>query len=612
MKSFINSDFIKHGFIFEPRSMSFNSSLALRYAALNNNNKLGEEEKPTETTSASSIQPPVKRRKKAGAIKMSIPTLRYSDFAGIDGILADLRDLVERPFRNPELYRQLGCQPPRGVLLLGPPGCGKTRLAQAIAGELAVPMFQAAGPELISGVSGGSEAKIRELFEQAKQAAPSIIFLDEIDALGGRRDQAQRDMEVRIVAQLLACMDDLDGDANNPLVMVIGATSRPDSLDPALRRAGRFDREIRLGIPDEPARLAILKRFAQGLRCDASVEFERVARLTPGYVAADLRALLQEACMTAIRRLDGAMTEVVAVTGEDIAVALKRVQPSAKREGFAVVPGTTWDEVGALHEVRAELRMAVVEPIRNPALFAAAGLTAPGGVLLWGPPGCGKTLLARAVANEAHSNFISVKGPELLNKWVGESERSVRAVFERARAAAPCVIFFDELDALCPRRTDERADSASARVVNQLLTEMDGIEGRKGVFVIAATNRPDIIDPAMVRPGRLDRLLYVPLPSPLERGQLLSTIGRQVPWDPSVDLNAVGGDPRCEGFSGADLSALVREASMAAIREALDLGLSDLPPVSHRHLDVALGKVVRSVSPRDLQLYERLHLEHSK
>ncbi|PJF19494.1 hypothetical protein PSACC_00694 [Paramicrosporidium saccamoebae] len=556
---------------------------------------------PTSLSEAAAPQAVVtKRLRTAGKDRLpkaEVPTTKYSDLGGIEGILEEIRDLVERPFRNPEVYLHLGVEPPRGILLHGAPGSGKTSLAMAIAGELGVSLLKVSAPELVSGMSGESEGRIRELFDQARSSAPCLLFLDEIDAITPKRETAQREMERRIVAQLLTCMDDLSRSQCH--VMVIGATNRPDSLDPALRRAGRFDREIQLGIPNEAARFRILEVLCKKMRLGGTIDLNHISRNTPGYVGADLKALTQEAANVAIRRIFDALESAAVAAGTsqserrsltedeltvacvepaDFQIAMTKIQPSAKREGFAVVPDTRWEDIGALQYVRDELRMAVIEPIRHPEKFLAVGITAPAGVLLWGPPGCGKTLLAKAVANESHSNFISVKGPELLNKYVGESERAVRQVFERARHSSPCVVFFDELDALCPRRSDE-SDSATSRVVNQLLTEMDGLEGRSQVFVLAATNRPDMIDPAMTRPGRLDKMLYVNLPTPSERVEILKAISRKTPWTPDVNLEALANDPRADRYSGADLAALIREASMASVRESLECNSMQRPPL---------------------------------
>jgi len=427
----------------------------------------------------------------------------------------------------------LGVEPPRGVLLRGPPGTGKTLLAHAIAGQLGVSFLKVSAPEIVSGMSGESEQKLRELFAAASDAAPAILFIDEIDAIAPKRDGGganARGMEKRIVAQMLTCMDALapGNNANGKAVMVLGATNRPDSLDSALRRAGRFDREIILGVPDEAARVRILKVMTSRMRLDGNFDFKVIAKKTPGYVGADIRSLTKEAAVIAINRIfkdllvcessdassnekaSGVITAVplsseqlepLSVTMTDFLEAVQRVQPSSKREGFATVPDVTWKDIGALESIREELTLSVLEPISNPERFQELGLPLPAGVLLYGPPGCGKTLLAKAIANESGANFISVKGPELLDKYVGESERAVRQVFERARASSPCIIFFDELDSLCPKRgSDSGGGGVSERVVNQLLTEMDGLESRRSVFVIAATNRPELIDPAMMRP----------------------------------------------------------------------------------------------------------------
>uniref|UniRef100_A0A8C8D2T1 AAA+ ATPase domain-containing protein n=1 Tax=Oncorhynchus tshawytscha TaxID=74940 RepID=A0A8C8D2T1_ONCTS len=505
--------------------------------------------------------------------------------------------------RHPEVYQQLGVVPPRGFLLHGPPGCGKTLLAQAVAGEMELPMLKVSAPELVSGVSGESEQKLRELFEQAVTSSPCILFIDEIDAITPKREVASKDMERRIVAQLLTCMDDLNSLAVTAQVMVIGATNRPDSLDPALRRAGRFDKEICLGIPDEAARLRILKTLCRKLKLPEDFDYRQLARLTPGYVGADLMALCREAAMSAVNRVllekqdknqglemtdlshvpQGDKQQLPLATettfrGElcrllsllksseslseeqlaglcilmsDFQGSLASVQPSAKREGFATVPDVTWEDVGALHDIREELTMAILAPVRSPEQFKALGLSAPAGVLLAGPPGCGKTLLAKAVANESGLNFISVKGPELLNMYVGESERAVRQVFQRGRNSAPCVIFFDEIDALCPRRSGHES-GASVRVVNQLLTEMDGLETRRQVFIMAATNRPDIIDPAVLRPGRLDKTLYVGLPPPSDRHAILLTItkgGSRPHLEQDVSLEEMAHDVRSDCFT---------------------------------------------------------------
>ncbi|NWZ47082.1 NVL protein, partial [Haliaeetus albicilla] len=560
----------------------------------------------------------LKEKVRSKGPELYCPSVKFENVGGNDETLKEICKMLIH-VRHPEVYNHLGVVPPRGFLLHGPPGCGKTLLAQAIAGELQLPILKVAATEMVSGVSGESEQKLRELFQQAVSSAPCVLFIDEIDAITPKREVASKDMERRIVAQFLTCMDDLNNVAATTQVLVIGATNRPDSLDPALRRAGRFDREICLGIPDEAAREKILQTLCRKLKLPESFDFHHLARLTPGYVGADLMALCREAAMCTVNRVliksekqkgkhihagentaeegIGVGTDILdelqrlldllkkqdplpeeqlqklCIEMNDFIVALSSVQPSAKREGFVTIPDVTWADIGALEDVREELTMAILAPVRNPEQFKALGLTTPAGVLLAGPPGCGKTLLAKAVANESGLNFISVKGPELLNMYVGESERAVRQVFQRARNSAPCVIFFDEVDALCPRRSD-RESGASVRVVNQLLTEMDGLENRQQVFIMAATNRPDIIDPAILRPGRLDKTLFVGLPPPEDRLAILKTItkdGTRPPLDIDVSLEEIAYSQHCDCYTGADLSALVREASICALRQEMAL-----------------------------------------
>ncbi|XP_072292409.1 nuclear valosin-containing protein-like isoform X2 [Eucyclogobius newberryi] len=613
-------------------------------------------------------------KKAKKAIELQYPTLTFEDVGGNEDTLKDVCKLLLH-MRHPEVYQQLGMVPPRGFLLHGPPGCGKTLLAQAVAGELGLPLLKVSAPELVSGVSGESEQKLRELFDTAVSSSPCILFIDEIDAITPKREVASKDMERRIVAQLLTCMDDLNSLTVTAQILVIGATNRPDSLDPALRRAGRFDREICLGIPDESTRIRILKTLCRKLKLSEDIDYGQLARLTPGYVGADLMALCREAAMCSVNRAlldshtradqtkvestdnsetslecppDTESTNVLSTPtqqGElwrllqllkspqllseeelsglsilmsDFKSSLSSVQPSAKREGFATVPDVTWDDIGALKDVRDELTMAILAPVRSPEQFKALGLGAPSGVLLAGPPGCGKTLLAKAVANESGLNFISVKGPELLNMYVGESERAVRQVFQRGCNSAPCVIFFDEIDALCPRRSGHES-GASVRVVNQLLTEMDGLETRRQVYIMAATNRPDIIDPAILRPGRLDKTLYVGLPPAADRHAILLTItkgGTRPRLDQDVSLEDIAFDSRCDCFSGADLTALVREASVSALRTYLKAQSSSASThgqdcvanikVDKENFENAFKKVRPSVSKKDQQMYQKL------
>ncbi|MCJ1283933.1 hypothetical protein MMC26_003264 [Xylographa opegraphella] len=555
-------------------------------------------------------EPLAKKRKSAMEVDRSPPThVSLADLGGVDAVIQQLEDLIVLPLLQPQIYTTSRIQPPRGILLHGPPGCGKTMIANAFAAELGVPFIALSAPSIVSGMSGESEKALREHFEEAKKMAPCLVFIDEIDAITPKRESAQREMEKRIVAQLLTCMDDLALEkTGGKAVIVLAATNRPDSLDPALRRGGRFDKEINLSVPSEPVREQILRALTRQMSLSGDFDFRHLAKLTPGFVGADLNDLVSTAGSTAIKRfLDTLKTQstemdidtdplvsakvaelrglikrarepaaddmqAVAITNEDFLTALPKIQPSSKREGFATIPDTTWADIGALRPVREELLTAIVEPIRHPEKYARVGITAPTGVLLWGPPGCGKTLLAKAVANESRANFISVKGPELLNKYVGESERAVRQVFVRARSSIPCVIFFDELDALVPKRDDALSES-SARVVNTLLTELDGLSNRLGIYVIAATNRPDIIDPAMLRPGRLETLLFVDLPGEEERVEILQTLIRNLSIKFSADIASVARD--CEGFSGADLESLLRRAGYAAIKRDDDIRLQD-------------------------------------
>ncbi|KAJ5527865.1 AAA domain-containing protein [Penicillium frequentans] len=579
-----------------------------------------------------------KRRKADAAVDRSPPThVSLADLGGLDEVVEQLGDMIILPMTRPQVYISSNVQPPRGVLLHGPPGCGKTMIANAFAAELGVPFISISAPSVVSGMSGESEKALREYFDEAKRLAPCLIFIDEIDAITPKRESAQREMEKRIVAQLLTCMDEISLEkTDGKPVIVLAATNRPDSLDAALRRGGRFDKEINMTVPSEPVREQILRALTRKMQLADDLDLKTLAKRTPGFVGADLNDLVSTAGAAAIKRyLDilksnsgeemeiegedelsprvrelrrlitharenpiGDETETVLVSNADFFTALPKIQPSSKREGFATIPDTTWSDIGALGGVRDELSTAIVEPIRTPDIYEKVGITAPTGVLLWGPPGCGKTLLAKAVANESRANFISVKGPELLNKFVGESERAVRQVFVRARSSVPCVIFFDELDALVPRR-DDTLSEASARVVNTLLTELDGLGTRQGIYVIAATNRPDIIDPAMLRPGRLETLLFVNLPSPLERVEILQTLIRKLPIEFNDEMRRLAEE--CEGFSGADLGSLLRRAGYMAIKRRDSIRFEDF---------VAAKTFVRP-SVTDMKKYEKLRRDWS-
>lgn len=593
-------------------------------------------------------EPRLKRRKGERESKKEVdrspPTdISLANLGGVDSVIEELNELIAMPMLYPETYIKTGIQPPRGVLLHGPPGCGKTMIANAFAAEIGVSFIPLSAPSLVAGMSGESEKKIRDIFDEAKRMAPCLVFIDEIDVIMGKRESAQREMEKRIVAQMLTCMDDmaLEKTGGKP-VIIIAATNRPDSIDPALRRAGRFNKEINLGVPNELAREKIIRALTQKLSLPEDFEYRNLAKLTPGFVGADLNDVVSVAGTEAMKRMmavlkqrSGSTMEVdssseaiseplrilrslvaqagstdsepegdFAITYSDFLSAIPKVQPSAKREGFATIPDTTWAHIGALHEVREQLEMAIVEPIKRPESFARVGITAPTGVLLWGPPGCGKTLLAKAVANESKANFISIKGPELLNKYVGESERAVRQVFERARSSVPCILFFDELDALVPKREDSLSE-ASSKVVNTLLTELDGLSNRAGIYVVGATNRPDMIDPAMLRPGRLGTSVFVDLPTAPERVEILRALYHKAlplaPLDPY--LEAVASDPRCEGYSGADLGNLHQAAAVAALKRDKGMESTDLC-IEREDWEVALGKVKASV--RDAGKYRRL------
>ncbi|CAG9788296.1 unnamed protein product [Diatraea saccharalis] len=665
---------------------------------------IGDKKKKVETNKGVS-----KKKYDIGATKNV--KVSFEDIGGISDIITQICDLILH-MRHPEVYNKLGIQSPRGALLHGPPGTGKTLLAHAIAGKLQLPLIAVTGTELVGGVSGESEERIRELFERAVSVAPSVLFIDEIDAVCGNRVHAQKDMEKRMVAQLLASLDSLSD--SNESVLVLAATNNPDALDPALRRAGRLEQEITLGIPSLKARKEILSILCKKLVLSEDIDMNVLAQITPGFVGADLLALVNKASTNAVKRIfaeirfadkelkitDIEQTKLpkedtviangqkeseeavkeggdaiqndhptqddnpetssepneekisssevnnvdnetanktdpldevfnlledtkpysldklsgLSICQEDFLKALKTTKPCSVREGIVTVPDVTWDDVGSLNQVRKDLQLAVLAPVKYPEQLKKLGLAAASGVLLCGPPGCGKTLLAKAVANEAGVNFISVKGPELLNMYVGESERAVRTCFRRARNSAPCVIFFDEFDALCPRRTSQDHNGA-ARVVNQLLTEMDGIESREGVFVLAASNRPDIIDPAVLRPGRLDRVMYVGMPARDDRFDILQKLtkgGSQPKMGPDVDLQVIAG--LTEGYTGADLAGLVKAAATNALTNHIANGTID----SEDNIDVvfedfrtALTKCKPSVSSKEQLHYEKLRLKYA-
>ncbi len=525
----------------------------------------------------------------------SIPTVTYDDIGGLKDAIQKIREMVELPLRHPELFEKLGIEPPKGVLLYGPPGTGKTLLAKAVANESEANFYYIGGPEIVSKYVGESEKKLRDIFEKAEKNAPSIIFLDEIDAIAPKRGEVVGEVEKRVVSQLLTLMDGLKSRGQ---VIVIGATNRVDSIDEALRRPGRFDREIEIGVPDMEGRKEILQIHTRNMPLAKDVELKEIARLTHGYTGADLSALVKEAALKALRRLieEGKIdweteqipTEVldeIKVTKKDFLEAMREIQPSALREVFIERPNVKWEDIGGLDKIKREIREAVELPIKHPERFERLGIRPMKGVLLYGPPGTGKTLLAKAVATESEANFIAVNGPEVLSKWVGESEKAVREIFRKARQAAPCIIFLDEIDAIAPKRGEGDSSKVTERIVNTLLTEMDGLKATKGIFVIAATNRRDIIDQALLRAGRFDKIIEVPLPDEKSRYEILKVHTRKMPLDKDVDLKEWA--KLTEGFTGADLENLVREAGMNALRE-------NAKKVKRKHFDNAFNEIKSS------------------
>ncbi|HDI75013.1 MAG TPA: AAA family ATPase [Thermoprotei archaeon] len=539
--------------------------------------------------------------------ELAIPRVTYEDIGDLEEAKQKIREMVELPLKHPELFRHLGIDPPKGVLLYGPPGTGKTLLAKAVANETGAYFIAINGPEIMSKFYGESEQRLREVFEEATKNAPAIIFIDEIDAIAPRREAVTGEVEKRVVAQLLALMDGLK---ERGQVIVIAATNRPNDIDPALRRPGRFDREIAFPVPDKKARKEILQVHTRNMPLAEDVNLDEIAELTHGYTGADLAALCREAAMHALRRflpkidlesekIPPEILKEIKVTRKDFLEAMKDIQPSALREVYVEVPEVHWDDIGGLDDVKQQLREAVEWPLKHPEYFKEMGIDPPKGILLYGPPGTGKTLLAKAVATESEANFIAVKGPEILRQWVGESERAIREIFRKARQAAPCIVFFDEIDSIVPRRGHRFDSGVTDRIVNQLLTELDGLERLEGVVVIAATNRPDIIDPALLRPGRFDRVIYVPPPDEKARLEILKVHTRKMPLAPDVNLEEIA--KKTQGYTGADLAALCREAAMIALRE------SGKPTrVSQKHFLKALEVVKPSITREDIERYEKI------
>ena len=632
----------------------------------------------TEFTDFQVSEKPVKEVSKTAALGVT-----YEDIGGLKDVIQKVREMIELPLKHPEIFEKLGIEPPKGVLLYGPPGTGKTLLAKAVANEANAHFIAINGPEIMSKYYGESEERLREVFKEAEENAPAIIFIDEIDSIAPKREEVSGEVEKRVVSQLLTLMDGLKSRGK---VIVIGATNRPDAIDPALRRPGRFDREIEVGVPDKQGRKEILQIHTRGMPIEPefrkskvieilekleqndayreAVEkalpkvreakdeeeikralrevdeklydevkakliddlLEELAEKTHGFVGADLAALAREAAMVVLRRLinEGKINpeqekippEVLSelrVRKEDFYEALKMVEPSALREVLIEVPNVHWEDIGGLENVKQELREAVEWPLKYPEAFMGLGITPPKGILLYGPPGTGKTLLAKAVATESEANFIAIRGPEVLSKWVGESEKNIREIFRKARQAAPTVVFIDEIDAIAPRRGTD-VNRVTDRLINQLLTEMDGIQENSGVVVIAATNRPDIIDPALLRPGRFDRLILVPAPDEKARLEIFKVHTRKVPLAEDVNLEELA--KRTEGYTGADIAAVVREAAMLAMRRALQEGIirpgmkadeiRQKVKVTMKDFEEALKKIGPSVSKETMEYYRKV------
>ena len=540
-----------------------------------------------------------------------VPEVTYEDIGGLSEEIKKIREMVELPLKHPEIFERLGIEPPKGVLLHGPPGTGKTLLAKAVANEVDANFILVNGPELTSKFYGESEKKIRSIFEKAEKEAPSIIFFDEIDAIAPKREETYGEVERRMVAQLLATMD---GMKSRGKVVVIGATNRPNSLDPALRRPGRFDREIDIGVPAKPGRLNILKIHTRNMPLTADVDLEQIAGITHGFVGADLAALCKEAAINVLRKvlpdlnfkqeeqISEEILKKLQVTNEDFMEALKIVRPSAMREVLIETPNIKWKDIGGLEKLKQELKEAVEWPFKYPKAFTRLGIKPPRGILMYGPPGTGKTLLAKAVANESEANFISVKGPELISKWVGESEKGIRKIFEKARQAAPTIIFFDEIDSIASIRGTDIGSKATERMVNQLLTEIDGLEELHDVVVIAATNRPDLIDPALLRPGRFDRIISTTLPDEVARLDIFKIHTRTMPLTKDVDLEKLAQET--QNYVGADIEAVCREAGLLALRENIKA-----KEVSMKFFEAALHKVKPSIREEDAKAYSALEDE---
>jgi transitional endoplasmic reticulum ATPase len=551
--------------------------------------------------------------------------ISYEDIGGLRREIQLVREMIELPLRHPEIFQKLGIEPPKGVLLHGPPGTGKTLIAKAVASETDANFITISGPEIVSKYYGESEHKLREIFEEAEKDAPSIIFIDEIDSIAPKRSEVTGEMERRVVAQLLSLMDGLK---TRGQVVVIAATNRPNSIDEALRRGGRFDREIDIGIPDRNGRKQILLIHTRGMPIEQDVSLGEIADVTHGFVGADLSSLCKEAAMHALRRITPEIDieeeipqeilDNLVVTKEDFREALKNIEPSAMREVYVEVPHVGWDDIGGLEKAKQELIEAVEWPLKYPDIFKAVSIKPPRGILLFGPPGTGKTLLAKAVASESEANFISIKGPELLSKYVGESERAIRETFRKAKQAAPTVIFFDEIDSIAPQRSSVSDTHVSERVVSQILTELDGVEELKDVIIIAATNRPDMVDPALLRPGRFDRLIYIKPPEKVSRQKIFEIHTKGKPLAEDIKLSEFA--DMTEGYVGADIEGICREAAMLALREIVTPGIGKKDAeeraaevriwaaevkISKKHFERAIRRVKPTTSRETSDVYEQ-------
>ncbi|MCL4357037.1 MAG: CDC48 family AAA ATPase [Candidatus Thermoplasmatota archaeon] len=547
----------------------------------------------------------------ASEILEDVSRISYEDIGGLTDQLSKVREIIELPLKHPELFERLGIRPPKGVLLYGPPGTGKTLIARAVANESRANFFPINGPEIMNKYYGQSEQKLREIFTNAEEKEPSIIFIDEIDSIAPKREEVQGEVERRVVAQLLTLMDGLKERGH---VIVIGATNRIDAVDPALRRPGRFDREINIGVPDKKGRREILLIHTRAMPFSMDEEkrakfIEEIADITYGFVGADLAALARESAMNALRRylpeidldkpIPTEILEKMAVNEEDFREALKTIEPSSMREVMAEIPDIHWTDIGGMEEVKRELRESVELPLLKPDVFKRFGIRSPKGFLLYGPPGSGKTLLAKAVANESNANFISVKGPEVLSKWVGESEKAVREIFKKAKQVAPAIVFLDEIDSIAPKRGGYGDSGVTERIVNQLLTSLDGVEVLQGVVVIGATNRPDILDNALIRAGRFDKMIYIPPPDKETRLKILEVHTRNMPLERGTDLEKIA--ELTDGYVGADLENLCREAGMMAYRSN-----NDATTVSQANFIDAMKSIRPSVDADVIKFYENL------